>query len=362
MTGWLWGGGAGPNDGTNTNVGWISANNTNQGSAFTYGLNIPSSDGPITGSNNYVWSENIGWVSFNEGDLSGCPTGTCNARRDGDYLRGWARILSIRDAGGNSGGWDGWISLDDKLGNLYAVQISKMLGVGSGSHTYAWSASASGAAELGWIDFGQAKYAEPCTLEFVPATKTINENSSDTVTLQEVSLGSNCNSGIVTLTKNNPIVSSLSPISVDFSAPEKETRTITLGVGAVSADTTFNNAVTATSATSGSANLSLLIKNIPVCSLNCPSEIILSPGQTKSVKSEITITGETGCTSSIISCSESGSDSIGNIDVSSGCDVSETRDLRYGSSELTATGGSGAGNFCTAPIYVRGPGWIETNP
>ncbi|MDD3487080.1 MAG: hypothetical protein PHF35_01720 [Candidatus Moranbacteria bacterium] len=150
VTGWLWGG-TDDGVGNTTNVGWISANSTNTGAPVSYGINVPSSDGNVSG---YAWSENIGWISFNSSDLTGCPLGTCNARREGDYLKGWARIIGIKTelVAGNSGGWEGWISLDDKNGtNKYGIQISKMLGVGSGSHTYAWSD------ELGWIDFGQAK-------------------------------------------------------------------------------------------------------------------------------------------------------------------------------------------------------------
>lgn len=148
--GWLWSGGAGPNDGTNTNVGWISINNTNQNGATNYGVNIPSSNGDVTG---YAWSENIGWISFNAADTAGCPQNPCGAVRVvGNNIKGWARILGIRDAlaAGNSGGWQGWISLS---GPQYGVKINAdntLTGFG-------WSD------ELGWIDFSRAKYTEPCT-------------------------------------------------------------------------------------------------------------------------------------------------------------------------------------------------------
>ena len=109
--GWLWGG-TGDGAGNSTGLGWISMNNANPtaGGTVSYGVNIPSADGPLSG---YAWSENVGWVSFNESDLSGCPNGACLARRTANNIDGWARIISIKDAAavGNSGGWQGWIKL-----------------------------------------------------------------------------------------------------------------------------------------------------------------------------------------------------------------------------------------------------------
>ncbi len=165
--GWLWGGGtetdgAAPWDGTNTNVGWISMNSLNcdanndgrsdgsstgcplVGTVMTsYGVNIPDT-GSLSG---YAWSGNIGWISFNTSDLSGCPSGVgCDARRAGNFLEGWARIVSIKEALalGNSGGWQGWVKL---RGSNYEVSINPDTNKLNG---YAWSN------ELGWIDFSGA--------------------------------------------------------------------------------------------------------------------------------------------------------------------------------------------------------------
>jgi hypothetical protein len=139
VSGWLWGG-------SDTNVGWISANNTNTGGAASYGLNIPATDGNLSG---YAWSENIGWISFNPGDVVGCPSGTCSARRVGNALQGWARIVGIKTelTFGNSGGWQGWVKLS---GANYGVSINTVTSALSG---YAWSD------ELGWIDFSRASIA-----------------------------------------------------------------------------------------------------------------------------------------------------------------------------------------------------------
>jgi len=105
--GWMWGG---SNDGNmtgvgtiSTGVGWIDLDGGN--------LSVPSGDGNLSG---HAWCSNIGWISFNAADLSGCPSAPCSARRESDNLKGWARFLSIKDAlaAGNSGGWEGWIKLD----------------------------------------------------------------------------------------------------------------------------------------------------------------------------------------------------------------------------------------------------------
>ena len=143
MSGWLWGG-SDDGAGNNTGVGWISVNNTNQGGAVNYGVSVPSSTGDISG---YAWSENIGWISFNAADIAGCPQGSCKAEKvAGNNLKGWARILGIRDAlaAGNSGGWQGWISLS---GAQYGVKIN----ADNTLSGYGWSD------ELGWIDFSRAK-------------------------------------------------------------------------------------------------------------------------------------------------------------------------------------------------------------
>ena len=146
VSGWSWGA-SDDGAGNATGVGWISTNNTNTAGLVSYGLNIPQTDGIIFG---YAWSENIGWISFNDGsaggtnDLTGCPSGTCNAQRVGNNLIGWARIMSIPQAGANAGGWLGWIKLN---GTNYGVVMNADGTITNGQATsYAWSD------ELGWIN------------------------------------------------------------------------------------------------------------------------------------------------------------------------------------------------------------------
>ena len=197
-------------DGNETGVGWISMSRLNcdpdkdgiteDNNPAGENTNYPSCpDGlPVTTDNNYnvvipdfsgdlsgyAWSENIGWISFNaSADLVNCPYGECKAKRVTtltDHLEGWARIVGIKDeylkVPSNSGGWEGWISLNDKTGNNYGVSID-----GSGNLSgYGWSASSSGAAELGWIDFSQAKIVASNVLK-------ICQNNCGTGTLMAIS-------------------------------------------------------------------------------------------------------------------------------------------------------------------------------
>ena len=158
--GWLWGGMDTPAGG-NTALGWLSMNSRDcdtdgdgavdvagcpAGAIPDYGVNVPLTDGAVTG---YGWSEHYGWLSFNAADVAGCPVGACSAQRVGNALTGWARVLSIRDAGANSGGWSGYVSLDSGTsGSGVGYGVTLAANIFSG---YAWSD------ELGWIDFGNAR-------------------------------------------------------------------------------------------------------------------------------------------------------------------------------------------------------------
>jgi hypothetical protein len=143
ITGWV---GSWSDDG-NVNpagFGWLSMNSNNcdgnddgrsdgtiigcpaSGTVISkYSVSIPGSSGGDFIEPSYAWSPNIGWISFNKADLAGCPETDqtkCSARRTGDNLEGWARILSFCDGdkdgncqsnetNANAGGWGGWIKL-----------------------------------------------------------------------------------------------------------------------------------------------------------------------------------------------------------------------------------------------------------
>jgi hypothetical protein len=152
-SGWLWGG---SDDGVGNPIGlgWISLNNTNIGSAVSYGLTIPAS-GEVSG---YVWSENLGYIDFNPQAHCGSaymaascldPDGTTGGvNRFGNDLIGWARFVEIAKASAtnNSGGWSGWIKMN---GSNYGVILDDDNRQMSG---YAWSD------ELGYINFKGTNY------------------------------------------------------------------------------------------------------------------------------------------------------------------------------------------------------------
>jgi len=154
VSGWAW----------SENIGWISFNSTNcdsDGDGITdtgnysqcptgesigdYGVHI-APDGVFSG---YAWSENIGWISFNEEDLSGCPQEPCKAEINltSGEVSGWARALApVGDPEG--GGWDGWIHL---RGTNYGVKLNPSTREFEG---WAWGGDdASSTAVIGWISF-----------------------------------------------------------------------------------------------------------------------------------------------------------------------------------------------------------------
>ena len=162
--GWAW----------SENIGWISFNSTNCDSnsngttdninysqcpigqtSADYGVNINTTNGLFSG---YAWSENIGWISFNSSELTGCPSGTCEARTDfincpGNLcpVSGWARVLSPI-GNSNAGGWDGWIKLN---GANYGVSINKNTSPYE-FNGWAWGGDDNdNEAVVGWISFNR---------------------------------------------------------------------------------------------------------------------------------------------------------------------------------------------------------------
>lgn len=120
-----------------SNIGWISFNSKN-GQGANYGVDLDIDTGFLSGQ---AWSSDIGWLSFDTADLSGCPSGTCEARYDfvSNKINGWARFLSADD-----NGWDGWVSFGGVPSDSYS-QVSLASGGLSG---YAW-----GDDVVGWISF-----------------------------------------------------------------------------------------------------------------------------------------------------------------------------------------------------------------
>jgi len=156
------------------NIGWISFNNITGGGASDYGVHICSTsdsnvfcsgkpEGTIVG---YAWSRGndanvggVGWISFNESDLSGCPQVPCKAWvNTGDgKVYGWAKAL----AGGTpeAGGWDGWIKLSGTAldGSPYGLSID------SGGEFQGW---AWGDDVIGWISFNCDNPESACSNDY----------------------------------------------------------------------------------------------------------------------------------------------------------------------------------------------------
>ncbi len=169
-------------------VGWISFNNAavdgvpgGGSTTVDYGVNINQVTGAMSGN---AWAavdkdasnnpQGLGWISFDEAQLGGCPEGTnCKAwvtttpDASGRYwVNGWARVL-FADGTANSGGWNGWIHLNtidcdknnDGKSNInsticphagdpvYGVYIDS----NGDFHGFAWSDMV-----MGWLNFNKA--------------------------------------------------------------------------------------------------------------------------------------------------------------------------------------------------------------
>ncbi|HMN19727.1 MAG TPA: hypothetical protein PKA31_04015 [Candidatus Moranbacteria bacterium] len=200
--GWLWGGSESVSDGTidgnESGLGWISMSGAN------YGVTIPSGDGPLGG---YAWSENAGWIDFAPaGPYPQAPNFA--ARRNGDILEGWARIVSIAQASavGNSGGWQGWIKLSGTAqnGTSYGISINPVTRSLGG---YAWSD------ELGAIDFSKASINPQYELSVSVGNGTVTSTPA----------GISCNSGVgvcqVSFPQNTVVTLSQTPdVTYEFNS------------------------------------------------------------------------------------------------------------------------------------------------
>lgn len=135
----------------NSWAGWISMNNTSDGSAFAYGVHIDPSTKMMTG---YAWSPYSGWICFGSTCAGTTPSGgsaTAQAVNvSGTWeIQGWAQVVNL-------GSTDGWISLN--CSNMsscatsnHKVTVNFSTGLFSG---WAWHAK-TGNDGWGWMDFSQ---------------------------------------------------------------------------------------------------------------------------------------------------------------------------------------------------------------
>lgn len=189
VSGWAW----------SENIGWISFNSANcdpDGNGLTgtstyvqcpvnqpitnYGVNIDTNH-KFSG---YAWSENVGWITFNESDLQGCPSTPCRAdiNSGNGEVSGWARVLAASST--DPGGWDGWIKLRgvSKDGSSYGVSWNPITEELEG---WAWSDMVAG-----WISFncldrgvcGTSNYKVAAMFDAFPAATNLSvtsHNSAD---------------------------------------------------------------------------------------------------------------------------------------------------------------------------------------
>jgi PKD repeat protein len=179
--GWAW----------SDNVGHISFNcnndyngNNTMGPAYmselenrcgtsNYGVDIDLDTGIFSG---YAWSDNVGWISFNQSDLVGCPESPCQAHMStstGEVF-GWGKAINSISQN------YGWISLN---GSDYQVNI----GLSTGEfHNYAYGGGPSNEAVIGWTSFncqeGGANQSNICgTSNYLVWTDPIIVNNPPTV-------------------------------------------------------------------------------------------------------------------------------------------------------------------------------------
>jgi len=116
-----------------SHIGWISFNcvNNDECAVSDYGVNI-GVDNILTG---YAWSAG-GWISFNASDLTGCPSGICNARLEDDKIVGWAKQINDNETG--------WIKLGPNV-----IESTDYGAYTNGGFVLGWAWSDS----FGWLSF-----------------------------------------------------------------------------------------------------------------------------------------------------------------------------------------------------------------
>ena len=164
-------------------IGWVDLNCSNQGTCGTsnFGMTVTAT-GTIAGCG---WSENIGWITASQNDLTGCPSGTCNALiGNSGKVTGWLKALAADGIG-----WDGWVSLSG-TSPVYGVT----LGSGTSTSGYAW-----GSTNVGWVDFSKAATAyTPCYSQNIcsaTSTQNVVDSCAPTIVTQVCTSPQQCSAG-----------------------------------------------------------------------------------------------------------------------------------------------------------------------
>ncbi len=116
------------------NIGWVSFSGTG------YGVTEDTTSGALSG---YAWSSNIGWISFQWSDASHpAPVINLSTGKASGWARACAAFLDKNACSGaldgNSGGWDGWISLAGTAADNTTYAVSQSLTPSCAWSGYAW--------------------------------------------------------------------------------------------------------------------------------------------------------------------------------------------------------------------------------
>lgn len=205
ITGYLW------SSENGAGAGWISTDCATGGSGGSnvcgisnYGLSVNSNDQV----NGYLWSSNIGWIRF--GGLSGCPSGTCQARivsAGSNYeMQGWARACSVYNSGCSGslksdayrGGWDGWISLScNNHGGCGSSNYKVLINTNGdiSSNSYAWGGDLIGAVSFDLMQLSCSSSGRQCTPD---GTGVMSADAMCNMVTTTCSTGSLCDPGTIT--------------------------------------------------------------------------------------------------------------------------------------------------------------------
>lgn len=226
-----------PTTGTNQGVGWISFNNSSDGSSRVYGVNVDDSTrfnaSPSNGNfSGYAWSENLGWISFApQGPYPESPKYSARIDWSTGKVTGWARACAgsanpnttCVGYNANVGGMDGWIKLSGTAqnGSRYGVNLNLTTNQFSG---YAW-----GSKVIGWVDFSPSANAKvvvsastppPTPPTFPPPTSPTSKIkvSPTFINFSTVNTGSSKNRTVVVENKGTAKLTGLvSGLSAPFS-------------------------------------------------------------------------------------------------------------------------------------------------
>lgn len=165
LYGWAW----------SSNIGWISFNCGNLGTCGTADYKVWL-DKSVTPNqlHGFAWASNpgVGWIQFDPvGPYPGAPNSSAfvDPSDTTNTIQGWARVCSgsaspsTCSGGAGPGNWDGWIKLSDISPVAYGVTINNAMGELNG---YAW-----GSDVVGWVSFCDKTLPNPYCVSFNPGAQ-----------------------------------------------------------------------------------------------------------------------------------------------------------------------------------------------